>query len=79
MWKKPILVKRSRLGTSGRIREETFNKAILTSATGLARPRKTSSGPDQWSGHDEAHLDHWAHVLGVSDLLARARQEIASP
>ncbi len=28
---------------------------------------------------DEAHLDHWAHVLGVADLLARARQEIASP
>ena len=28
---------------------------------------------------DQAYLDHWAQALGVSDLLARARQEIASP
>ena len=27
---------------------------------------------------DESYLDHWAQVIGVADLLARARQEIAS-
>ncbi len=27
---------------------------------------------------DQAYLDHWAQVIGVADLLARARQESAS-
>jgi hypothetical protein len=32
----------------------------------------------QGSRLDQTYLDHWAPVIGVADLLARARQEIAS-